>query len=111
MNWVAWRSGFVPLTRNVEVGVRAPSKSPVVSLSKKFYPYCLVLVGSKNGFERDFTIELKQFEGLMEDRLKCQISPSLNIVKTKLTRIVSNESTCVVCVVSFKPDIKCTIGY
>ena len=97
---VMWRSG-----------VRAPSESPVVSLSKKLYPYCLVLVGSKNGFERDFTIELKQFEGLMEDRLKCQISPSLNIVKTKLTRIVSNESTCVVCVVSFKPDIKCTIGY
>ena len=33
--------------------------SPVVSLSKKLYPYCLVLVGSRNGFERDITIELK----------------------------------------------------
>jgi len=28
-------------------------------LSKKLYLYCLVLVGSRNGFERDFTIELK----------------------------------------------------
>ena len=47
--------------------VRAPSKAPVVSLSKTFYSHCLVLVGSRNGFERDlhekkcacFTIELK----------------------------------------------------
>ena len=28
--------------------VRIPSKAPVVSLSKKCYPYCLVLVGSRN---------------------------------------------------------------
>ena len=43
------------------------SKAPVVSLSKKLYSNCLVLVGSRNGFERDlhkqknacFTIELK----------------------------------------------------
>jgi len=42
-------------------------EAPVVSLSKKLYPHCLVLVGSRNGFERDlqkqknacFTIELK----------------------------------------------------
>jgi len=27
-------------------------------LSKKLYHYCLVLVGSRNRFERDFTIEL-----------------------------------------------------
>jgi len=47
--------------------VRPPSKAPVVSLSKKLYPYCLVLVASRNGFQREFTIELKQFEGLMED--------------------------------------------
>ena len=39
--------------------VRAPSKAHVVSLSKKLYPYCLVLVGSRNGFEREFTIKLK----------------------------------------------------
>jgi len=36
-----------------------PRKATVVSLSTKLYPYCLVLVGSGNGFERDFTIELK----------------------------------------------------
>ena len=41
------------------IDVQAPSKSAVVSLSKKLYPCCLVLVGSRNGFERDFTIELK----------------------------------------------------
>jgi len=34
-------------------------KAPVFSLSKKLDHYCLVLVGSRNGFERDFTIELK----------------------------------------------------
>jgi len=37
-------------------------------LSKKLYPYCLELVGSRNGFRRDFTIELKYIEGLMEDK-------------------------------------------
>jgi len=46
----------------------SPAKAPVVSLSKKlFYSNCLVLVGSRNGSERDlhkqkitcFTIELK----------------------------------------------------
>ena len=42
--------------RWVHDNVRAPSKAPVVSLSKKLYPYCLVLVGSRNRFERDFTI-------------------------------------------------------
>jgi len=35
------------------------SKAPVVSLSKKHYPPCLVLVGSRNGFDRYFTIKLK----------------------------------------------------
>jgi len=43
------------LTRNVRVS----SKAPVVSLSTKLYPYCLVLVGHRNGFEPIFTIELK----------------------------------------------------
>ena len=50
-----------------QLWVRAPSKAPVVSLSKKLYSNCLVLVGSRNGFEHDlhkqkyacFTIELK----------------------------------------------------
>ena len=43
------------MTRNVEV---VGSQAPVVSLSKKRYPYCLVLIGSRNGFESNFTIEL-----------------------------------------------------
>ena len=33
--------------------------SHIVSLSNKLYPYFLVLVGSRNGFESDFTIKLK----------------------------------------------------
>ena len=40
------------LTRNVEIVGRAQSNAPVVSLSKKLYPYCLVLVGSRNEFVR-----------------------------------------------------------
>ena len=39
---------------------------PVVSLSNKLYFNYLVLVGSRNGFERDFTTELKSIESLME---------------------------------------------
>jgi len=35
------------------------SKAPVVTLSKTFYLYFLVLVGSRNRFAIDFTIELK----------------------------------------------------
>ena len=49
----------VRLTRNLEVVGSSPTKGPVVSLSKKLYPYCLVLVGSRNGFERDITLVLK----------------------------------------------------
>ena len=55
--------------KDVLISYPARSKAPVVSLSKKLYPYCLVLIGSRNGFEPDFTIELKQIEGLVEDRL------------------------------------------
>ena len=33
--------------------VRAPSKDPVVFLSKKLYPHSLLLVGSRNGLECD----------------------------------------------------------
>ena len=44
---------------NVDVMGSRPSKALAVSLIRKLYPYCLVLVGSRNGFERDFTIELK----------------------------------------------------
>jgi len=32
--------------------------APFVSWSEKSYPHCLVLVGSRNGFESDFTIEV-----------------------------------------------------
>ena len=61
------------------------SKAPVVSLSKKLYPYCLVLVGSRNRFERGFTIKLKQIEGLMKDWLKCQLSPLVKYRQNKNT--------------------------
>ena len=47
------------LTRNVEVVGSNPIKGPSVSLSKKLYHYCLELVGSRNGSEREFTILLK----------------------------------------------------
>jgi len=43
----------------VEVLGSSPISGHVVSLSKKLYPYCLELVGSRNGFERDLTIELR----------------------------------------------------
>ena len=56
--WVA------SLTCNVEVVGSSPIKGPVVSLSKKLYPYCVVLVGSRNRFERDFTIELNKLRVL-----------------------------------------------
>ena len=52
---------------------------------QKHPPHCLVLVGSRNRFKRDITIKLKSIEGLMEDRLKCQITPLLNIVKSICT--------------------------
>ena len=48
-HWVA--------SRNVEIV--HPSMHPVVSSGKTLYPYCLVLVGSRNGFENDSPIELK----------------------------------------------------
>jgi len=50
---------FARLTRNVEVVGSSPINGPVVSLGKKLYPYYLVLVGSRNRFELNFTIELK----------------------------------------------------
>ena len=41
------------------VRTQQSSKAHVGSLSKKLYPYCLVLVGSRNGFKHDSTIKLK----------------------------------------------------
>ena len=57
------RDRWMPVSREFEPYQRPP----VVSLSKKLYSNCLVLVGSRNGFESDlhkqitacFTIELK----------------------------------------------------
>ena len=59
---VKGRRGAVGCTTDSLCGGRGfepQAKAPVVSLSKKLYPCCFVLVGSRNGFERDFTIELK----------------------------------------------------
>jgi len=42
-------------------------KASVVSSSKKLYSYCLDLVGSRNGFERDFHNRTNKSEGFMED--------------------------------------------
>jgi len=47
------------LTLNVEVMGSSSTKGPRCFLEKKLYPYCLVLVGSRNGFKRDITIKLK----------------------------------------------------
>ena len=65
-----------------QLWVRAPSKAPAVSLSKKLYSHCLVLVGSRNGFKRDlhkqiiacFTIELKQIS------INYKLMPKSNIL-------------------------------
>ena len=54
------RNGAVAfLTSNLSVLSSNPIKSPIVSLRKKLNTHCLVLVGSRNGFLRDFTIKLK----------------------------------------------------
>ena len=50
-----------------QVWVRITLKVPVVSLCKRLSYHCVVLVSSRNGFEHDFRIELKQIEGRMED--------------------------------------------
>ena len=55
----AWRSGLHIWLVMWRSWVWSPSRVPVVSSSKKLYPYCSVLVGSRNGFERAFTIKLK----------------------------------------------------
>jgi len=41
-----------------ERGASDLTKAPVVSLSKKLYSHCLVLVGSRNSLELEFTIKL-----------------------------------------------------
>ena len=44
------------LTRNAEVVGSSPIKGPRCFLEQQLYPYCLVLVGSRNELERDITI-------------------------------------------------------
>jgi len=50
------------LTRNRSI--RAPSKATAFSYSKKLYPLCSVLVGSRNGFEGQYPIELTKLRAL-----------------------------------------------
>ena len=47
------------LPRNVEVVGSSPIQRPRCFLGQETLPYCLVLVDSRNGFQRDFTIGLK----------------------------------------------------
>ena len=53
----AWRSGLPVWLVMWRSWVQAPSKAPRCFLDQD--PCCLVLVGFRNGFERDFPIELK----------------------------------------------------
>ena len=41
---------------NLRILASSLSEAP---MPQSLYPYCLVLVGSRKGFERDFTIKLK----------------------------------------------------
>ena len=67
--------------------------TPVVSLIKKLYPHCLVLLDSRNGFGRDINIELNKWEPF--ERLAYIRNPQLPFVKyrqtpTKLELRISN---------------------
>ena len=59
------RDRWIPVSREFE----PPSKAPVVSLSKKLYSHCLVLVGPRNGFGRDLH-KHKQKNCLFHNRTK-----------------------------------------
>ena len=58
---------------------------PIVSLNKKRYPYSLVLIASRNGFEREFTIKLSWIEGLMVDS-------NLDNVKAQIRTLLMPET-------------------
>ena len=81
----AWRSGLQVWLVMWRSWFRALWKAPVV---------CLVLVGSRNVFEirACFHNRTKINWGFTEDWLKCQISPSLNIVKTKIIVVYAYTS-------------------
>jgi len=65
--WVVSRSGTHLRTRNLSVlGLNVVKGSPCF-LEHEIVSHCLVLVGSKNRFKRDFFIKLKLIEGLIED--------------------------------------------
>ena len=51
-------------TRNVEGLGSSAIKCPRCFLKQETLPYCLVMFGTKNGFERDFTIELNRLRAL-----------------------------------------------
>ena len=51
-------------TRNVEVVGSSAIKGPRCFLKQETLPYCLVLFGTKKGFERDYTIELNTLRSL-----------------------------------------------
>ena len=67
-----WRRGAkvkARLTRYRSVASLNPTK--VVSHSKKRYPQYIVLVGFRNNFERDFTIELIKLRALW--KINCYV--------------------------------------
>ena len=41
------------LLADIDGRIFTPCKAPIVSFSKNLYPYCSVLDGSRNGFDRD----------------------------------------------------------
>ena len=60
------------MRRTTNMSVVPPSKAPVVSFSKRHYPHCLVLIGYRNGFARELTIELNYTEGPIVKYLQTQ---------------------------------------
>ena len=79
---VGCRSGLCVRLVNCWSWVRAQSKVPIESLSKKLYPYCLVLVGSSIGFEHDFKIAIINLRALWKIDVNIKLAHSLNMVKT-----------------------------
>ena len=58
-----------------------------ISKSKKLYPYCLILVGSRNRFERDFTIELKYIVDLIYGIWTCMSNKPPRYISSKPNQI------------------------
>ena len=67
------------LTRNVEVVGLSTIKGPRCFL--ELYPYCLVLVGFRNGFDRDFTVELKCQISILVKYRQNQKLPPYNLLR------------------------------